>query len=224
MRPAARLCLVLVSYAALFVGPLFAAHRPVLGVVSQTDRGHLDSQDAQLGANIYSCDLLDTNTGGELRVRVGANQIYLAAMSAAQLEGDGTTIQVLAEAGTVAFSEPSTGSMSVRTPAGIIRAEGGLAVAGQVTYKSPTEIIISAVHGSLTLDNGGDLRTIPEGKSADVTFTDPLAEGCHDPAAAEQEESGPPRKIGFAWVAGWGIGLPIYFLWRSQTESQSQPH
>lgn len=224
MRPVSRFCLVLVSCMAFFAGPVFAGHHRVLGVVSQTDRGHLDSQDAQLGANVYSCDLMDTNSGGEMRVRVAQNQLYLSPMSTAQLEDEGGDIQILAESGTIAFSEPSTGNLSVRTPAGVIRAEGGSSVAGQVTYKTPTEIIITAVHGNLTLDNGGDLRSIPEGKSADVTFTDPLLVGCHEAAAADQSQPGPPRKIGLVWIIPPALAIPSYILWHQMTESQSKPN
>jgi len=223
MRPVSRFCFVFVSCAALFAGPAFGGHRRVLGVVSQTDRGHLDSQDAQLGANIYSCDQLDTNSGGEMRVRIAQSQLYLSPMSAAQLEDEGADIQVLAEAGTLAFSEPSTGTLSVRTPAGVVRAEGGLAVAGQVTYKTATELIVTAMHGNLVLDNGGELRTIPEGKSADVTFDDPLRVGCHEAGALDQNSPGPPRKIGLAWIIPPAIGIPSYILWHDLTESQSKP-
>jgi len=224
MRSISRLCWVLVSGTALFAGPAFAGHHRVLGVVSQTDRGHLDSQDAQLGANVYSCDLLDTNTGGEMRVRIAQNQLYLSPMSTAQLEDEGGDIQILAESGTIVFSEPSTGNLSVRTPAGVIRAEGGLAVTGQVTYRTPTEIIITAVHGNLTLDNGGELRSIPEGKSADVTFSDPLLVGCHEGAGVDQGHAGPPRKIGFIWIIPPALAIPSYLLWHEMTESQSKPN
>ena len=75
MRSVVRLCLVLVCSAALLVWPAFAAHRRVLGVVTETDRGHLDSQNAVVGADIYSCDSLDTNDGVALRVRVSASQV-----------------------------------------------------------------------------------------------------------------------------------------------------
>ncbi len=224
MRPVARLCLLLVSYAALVVWPAFGAHRRVLGIVNQTDRGHLDSQDAAVGANIYSCDSLDTSRGGDMRVRVGAGQLYLAAMSLAQLENAGSEIQVLAEGGTVAFSEPATGNISIRTPAGVIRAEGGSAAAGEVTYKSANEIIITAMRGNLTLDNGGELRAIPEGKSADVTIQDALSQGCRDEAAADQtQQGGPPRKIGFGFIVAPAVGIGMYLLWRDLAESQSKP-
>lgn len=223
MRPVARLCLVLVSYAALSSLTTFGAYRHVLGVVNQTDRGHLDSQEAAVGANVYSCDLLDTNQGGNMRVRVGASQIYLAPMSFAQLEADGGTVQVLAEGGTIAFSEPSTGNIAIRTPAGIIRADGGSAAAGEVTYKNANEIIITAMHGNLTLDNGGEFRAIPEGKSADVTFENALAEHCSEEAPGGSQQNVPARKIGFGFIVAPVVGVGGYLLWRNLAESQSKP-
>ncbi len=225
MRHVARFCLILLCFAALSNSPTFAAHRRVLGVVTQTDRGHLDSQNAVMGADIYSCDNIDTDEGGALRVQVGSSQVYLSAASAAALEDDGNEIQVLINAGTVGFSEPASGDISIRTPAGIVRAAGGSA-AGEVTFKGPKEIVISAMRGSLTLDNGGELRTIPEGKSADVTFEDSLEQGCHDAGADEQQQQRPymRKPIGFYIIATAALAVPSYLLWRELTESDSKPH
>jgi hypothetical protein len=221
MRPAIRL---VVGCAVLFVSPIFGEHRRALGVVAETDRGHLDSQDAKVGADIYSCDSLDTNNGGDLRVRMTASQIYLSALSSAQLEDDGPAVAVLAEAGTVGFSEPTTGNISVRTPAGVIRAEGGQAVAGEVTYKSDTELVISAIKGSLTLDNGGQLQEIPEGKSLDVMFDDSLSEGCHKGAGYDDAQNQlTPRKIAFYYIVPPALAIPAYILWREGAESESKP-
>jgi hypothetical protein len=225
MGSVVRLCLVLVCYAALFVWPTFGAHRRVLGVVTETDRGHLDSQNAVVGADVYSCDSLDTNDGVALRVRVSSSQVYLAPNSSAALEDEGLSIQVLAESGTVGFSEPSTANLSVRTPAGVVRAAGAFAVVGEITYKGPNELVITAMRGNLTLDNGGELRTIPEGKSADVTFEDALSQGCRDGGDLEQQ-NGPngPRKIGFMYIVPAALAIPSYILWQEWTESDSKPH
>ncbi len=229
MRHVVRFSLILLCFAALYSSPTLAAHgehRRVLGVVTQTDRGHLDSQNAVMGADIYSCDNLDTNDGGALRVRVGASQVYLAAMSAAALEDDGNEIQVLITAGTVGFSEPASGEISIRTPAGIVRATGGSAAAGEVTFKGPKELVITAMRGSVTLDNGGELRTIPEGKSADVTYDDNVEQGCHDEAAADQQAQNGRvirKPIGFYIIATAALAVPSYLLWRELTESDSKP-
>jgi hypothetical protein len=225
MRPAVFAGLLLTLCSPVLAGPRVAAHHHVLGVVAETDRGHLDSQDAKVGSDIYSCDSLDTNKGGDLRVRMTSSQMYLSAMSSAQLEDDGMNVSVLAEAGTVGFSEPTTGNISVRTPAGTVRAEGGMAVAGEVTYKSATELVITAIRGNLTLDNGGDLREIPQGKSADVTFDDPLSQGCHDGGFYDPPGLSAPAKIGFFLVPAAAIGIPIAVLWPGGGyESESKPH
>jgi hypothetical protein len=226
MRSVVRLGLVLLFYAALFVWPALGTHRRVLGIVTETNRGHLDSQEAKLGANIYSCDSLDTNDGVALRVRVGVSQVYLAADSSASLEDDGMTIQVLAESGTVGFSEPATANLSVRTPAGVIRAAGAYAAVGEIIYKGPNELVITAIRGNLTLDNDGELRTIPEGTSADVTFEDALSQGCRNEGGAEQPQHNPnlPRKIKFIYVIPPALAIPSYILWQEMTESGSKPH
>jgi hypothetical protein len=228
MRHVVRFCVILLCYAALFIWPTFGArgaHRRVLGVVTQTDRGHLDSQNAVVGADIYSCDALDTNDGVALRARIGSSQVYLSAGSDAALEDDGSEIQVLITAGTVGFSEPATGEIAMRTPAGIIRAAGGGGAAGEVTFKGPKELVISAMRGALTLDNGGELRTIPEGKSADVTFDDNLEQGCHDEGADEQQQQRvyARKPIGFYIIVTTALAVPSYLLWREITESDSKP-
>jgi hypothetical protein len=232
MRQVVRFCLVILCFAALSGLPAFGArgqrgaHRRVLGVVSQTDRGHIDTTNAVTGADIYSCDSLTTDDGGTLRVRVGAGQIYLSSASAAALEDDGNEIQVVTSSGTIGFSEPTSGDLSIRTPAGIVRAAGGMAVAGEVTYKGPMELMISAMRGDLTLDVGGELRTIPEGKSADVTFDDNFGQGCHDEGDAVQQQQHPVVRhpIGFYIVAAAAVGVPSYILWQEWSESDSKPH
>jgi hypothetical protein len=215
-------CLVMVSICG---SPAMANVRRALGVVVQTDRGRIDSTNAVTGADIYSCDSLDTDDGGALRVQVGSSQIYLSALTTAALEDEGHAIQALATTGTVGFSFSAAADLSVRTPAGLIRGAGSQAVSGQVAFTGPKELIISASHGDLVLDNGGALRTIPEGKSADVTFDDNLDNSCHDGAAADDEVQRAlvQRKIGFYLIVGAAAAIPSYFLWRVATESASAP-
>ena len=225
MRFIARVCVVALALAALFNAPAMADHRKVLGVVLQTDRARLDSANAVLGANIYSCDSLETDESGVLRAKVGSGQVYLSAFSAAALEDEGSAIQVLAIRGTVGFSSPTSGEIMIRTPAGIVRGAGGQA-AGQVAFTGPKELTISAMRGDMVLDNGGELRTIPEGKSASVTFEGYADAGCRDEAAADQQQPQHAlarRKIGFYIIMGGAVAIPTYFLWRSATESASKP-
>src|ERR1700728_229755 len=166
MRSVVRLGVVLLCYAALFTLPVFGgghvhngvhAHGKVLGIVSQTNLGHIDQTDARMGSDVYSCENLTTDDGGTMRVRISGGQIFLATQSNAELEDENTEIEVLADSGTIGFSEPSTGTLSIRTPAGMVRAEGGSAAAGEITYKGTTALIIKYGLGNLTLYNDGEL-------------------------------------------------------------------
>lgn len=201
--------------------------RRVLGVVAQTDRAHIDNTAAVLGADIYSCDRLDTDADGVLRVRVGSSQLFLAGLSSAALEDEGSTIQVIARGGTVGFSTAGSDGFSMRTPAGVLRATSGQAASGQVTFASAHELVISAIHGDLTLDTGGEFRTIPEGRSANVTFANDIDNGCHEPAAANQTQNpvNAPTPKGMLFTLGGvaGFGLGVYFIWQEMMESDSKP-
>lgn len=225
MRFVVRVCLLALSAALICQSPAMARGRRVLGVVVQTDRGRIGNAIAVLGANVYSCDKLDTDEGGVLRVKVGSSQLFLSTSSTAELEDDVTAIQALAMGGTVGFSFAASDNFSVRTPAGIVRAAAGQAASGQVTYANPHELVISAIRGDLTLDSGGELRTIPEGKSAEVTFESSLDTGCHDEAGADQFQPKPlaQQKIGFYLIMGGAVALSSYFIWDEMTESDSKP-
>jgi hypothetical protein len=226
MRSIARSYFAMVVIVAIGGSPVVAARsRRPLGVVVQADRGHIDTTSAVTGADIYSCDSLDTDDGGKLRVKVGSSQVFLSALSTAALEDDGSAIQVLATSGTVGFAFSAAPDLSVRTPAGIIRGESGQAASGKVAYTGSRELIISAIHGDLVLDNGGELRTISEGKSADVTFEENVDNTCHDESAANHitQRGYTQHKIGFVLIASGTMAIPGYFLWRYATESNSQP-
>jgi len=77
------------------------------------------------------------------------------------------------------------------------------------------------MRGNLTLDSGGELRTIPEGKSADVMFEDALTQACHRAAAPLES---PNDKIGFFILIPAALAVPSYILWQEMTESDSKPH
>jgi len=223
MRFAARFCVVALGVAALFSSSAMAANRKVLGVVIQTNLAKLDGSNAVMGADIYSCDMLETEDTGVLRAKVASGQVYLSALSAAQLEDEGSAIQALALRGTVGFSSPVAGEITIRTPAGIVRGASG-SVTGQVTFTGPKQLLITAIHGDLFLDNGGELRAIPEGRSATVTFEDNLDSGCHEEAEDQQPQHPiARRKIGFYIIMTGAAAVPAYFIWHSTSESDSSP-
>jgi len=218
------LCAILLWQAPATAKARTRASRRVLGVIVQTDHGRLDNSAAVLGANVYSCDKLETDEGGVLRVKVASSQLFLSALSESALEDDGSAIQALAIRGTIGFTSSGSDGFSVRTPAGVVRASGGQGVSGQITYVDAHQILISALHGDLTLDAGGEFRTIPEGKSANVTFETGIDNGCHEDPAAYQTQAKPiaQNKIGFELLGGAAATVAAYFIWQEVTESDSK--
>lgn len=228
MRWIARLCLVAFVGAALCNSPARGGgvHKKVLGTVVQADRAHLDGAVAAAGADVYACDPLDTDEGGTLRLQVGSSQVYLSALSAAALEEESQRTQVLLIRGTIAFSSPASSSFALETPAGILRADGGQSVAGQVAITGPGKMLISAIRGNLMLDTLGEFRSIPEGKSAQIDFGSTLEVSCSDKGGGAPDQVQRPyvqHKIGFYLVATAVVGVPSYFLWRELCESESKP-
>jgi hypothetical protein len=222
----ARCCGVLCA-AALILPAAQAAQavpRKAVGVVSQADRGHIDSADAVTGANVYDCDTLETEQGGQMRLQVGTGQVYVASGSEAQLQGGPNGIEIYIDRGTVGFSAMAGTSIEVVTPAGFLRAANGQGASGEVTFTGPTEMLISAMRGDLVLDNGGEFRTIPEGKTAKVTFDAGAAPACHeDEGQNQQPQKGLRRPIGFYLIAAGAAAVPALLLWHYETESKYKP-
>jgi hypothetical protein len=210
--------------AALLLPAAQAIQRRVVGVVSQVDRGHIDSADAVAGANIYNCDTLETEQGGQMRVQVHSGQIYVSSGSESQLQDGLNGIEVYINRGTVGFSVMAGAAIEMVTPAGFVRAENGQAAAGEVTITGPTEMMISAMRGDLVLNNGGEVRTVPEGKTAKVTFDAGASPACHeDEAQNQQQQKALRRPIGFYLIVAGAVAVPAYLLWHYETESKYTP-
>jgi hypothetical protein len=223
MRLFARYCGVLFA-AALILPPAQAAHHKAVGVVSQADLGHIDTANAVAGADVYDCDNLETEEGGEMRLQVQSGQVFLAAGSAGQLQQGLNGIEVYVNRGTVGFSSMAGAAIDLVTPAGFVRAANGQAVSGEVTITGPKEMLITAMRGDLVLDNGGEIRTIPQGQTAKITFDDGLEPACHvDNAADQRQNPVAHHRIGFYFVGAAAVGVPAILLWRDLTESDYVP-
>jgi hypothetical protein len=223
MRPLARYCGVLFA-AALILPSAGAIQRKAAGVVSQTDRGHIDSADAVSGANVYDCDTLETEQGGQMRVQVTSGQIYVAAASEGQLQEGFNGVDVYLDRGTMGFSAMAGAAIEMVTPAGFVRAANGEAASGEVTITGRTEMTVTAMRGDLVLDDGGEFRTIPQGQTAKVTFAEGGSPACREEDSQDQQpRHGLRRPIGF-YIGGAGaVVVPAIILWNELTESPSTP-
>lgn len=157
--------------AAASVPMTMAANEKPLGMVVVATNAHVDSAEASMGANVYGGDVLDTQSGGTLRLKVGGGQLYLLGDSAASLVPEEKKAHAKLERGTMGFSGSSADGIEIETPVGIVRAAEGQARAfGQVMLRSAQEMIVTSYTGALVVEREGEEHVIPEGKTYDVTL------------------------------------------------------
>jgi hypothetical protein len=189
--------------------------------VVQANNSHVDSQNAMAGGDLYSCDVLDTDGYGTLRAQFNGSQILLAPSSEVVLDGKPDAVRAIIISGTTTFSATSSAVLEVDTPAGVLRQSGGQFYSGTVSVTGPKELIVSANRGDLILNNGGDLHTVPAGKSARITFDQAADASCHKAGYVRSVED--RRKIGFYILGGALAGTAGYFAWQEITESETKP-
>jgi hypothetical protein len=198
------------------------------GVVSVAQRANVDGSQAALGANIYAGDLLSTDDGGMLRMRVGSGQLFLLASSDASMTQDHARIDMLIKRGTAGFSATANDPLEIDTPIGTVRPADDARAYGQISMLSPNAITITSYEGNLLLTRNGASRTIEAGKSYRVS----LAAAAPAPAGAGAAGGQAPAGAGGngnggqwvfdAAVAGATAGVGVA-LWYVLSESPSQP-
>ncbi len=228
LRLIGRYCLVVVLVIGLLDLPAFAANEKPLGLVTQAQEAHMDNAKLAVGTTVYPGDTVETDTGGTLRLKMGTNQLYLMASSAATLAQGSAIVRAVVDHGTVGFSSNGTDKIELEIPEGILRATDGVPAYGQVTITSPLEVVISAYRGTLVLDNEGELHTIPAGKSYRVTME--LEPAAVAPAAlpgqADNTAPVPPRRrrrrLAFYLIFTGALGGITYGVWQELAESPSK--
>ena len=227
MRTIARSCLATLL-SCLLGFPGFAANEKPLGLVTQAQDAQVANSKVTVGTTVYSGDKVETDAKGGLRLRMGASQLYLLGSSSATLTQQSDAVLAVVANGTVGFSSNGTDQFELEVPEGIIRAANGQPAYGQVTIVGPQEIVISAYHGSLILDNDGELHTIPEGKSYRVTMDlEPATLGPEVAASQDDANTTPAkrrrRKLAFFLIFGAAAALASYGIWDILSESSSTP-
>lgn len=217
MRSIARSCLIALLISGLLDLPAFASNGKSLGMIVESKTAGLGNAAAATGTTVYSGDSLWTDTGGTLRLKIGASQIYLLSSSSLTLGESSTAIQATVGKGTVGFSSSASDRLELVIPEGILRAANGQPAFGQVTITAPNEVVISAFSGALVLDNDGDVHTIGAGTSFRVTMA--LVDDTQEPQGTETapEVKFVPqkrRRLLFALIVtgvlAAGVALPLY--------------
>jgi hypothetical protein len=206
---------------AFISGAAWAGRGKALGSVSQANNSLVDNQTAIAGADVYACDVLDTDNYGDLRVQFHGSQIVLGTSSESVLDGSPDSVHVIIITGSTSFSSPSSAALVIDTPAGELREASGGAYTGTVTITGPNEVVVSAVRGTISVNSGGVLNTIPAGKAARITFDHAAYAGCREPGYVRSTLSS--RKIGFYIIGGAVAGGAVYAGVKELEESETKP-
>ena len=190
MRPLLRISLVFLMVVALIDLPVLGAPTKALGLVVQAQNAQMGEVAAVSGATVYSGDSLATDSGGSLRLRVGAAQVYLLSSSAATLGDVPSGASATLTRGTAGFSTSDAGAIELRTPHAVVRAKTSQATHGRVTITGPNELLVTSFRGSLELDGDGETFTIAEGQTYRVV-SEP---GTDEPSGQDQGSSPKPAK------------------------------
>jgi hypothetical protein len=213
--------------ASLMGVPAMAVEKPI-GMVTATQSAYVSRTQAATGVDVYSGDVLGTDPGGTLRLKVKATQLYLLSASAATLSKTDAALDARLNSGTIGFSTIPDDRLQIETPVATVRAVIGQRAFGQVTITAPDTILVSAYHGSLVVNGHGEERTIKEGEAYNVKFVPdpaPAAVPTADPAGAP-----PPR----AYNSGTGhlifalviVGIAAVvgaIIYHKEAESDSVP-
>jgi len=220
----ARSCLVAFLCFSLLNLPAMAATAKPLGMVVLAENARLDNASAIKGADLYSGDVLSTDAGGSLRLKVGASQVYLLSSTSATLAQEEGRVRAKVERGTLGFSVVAPDQLSVETPLGVVRSADGQHVFGQVMVLSSRQIQVSSFEGTLLVDSNGQLKTIEPGATYTATLAaDSDAAGAQGPNGAVKPGINWKRVAVIAGIMG-GAALAAAYAWGEATESCSTPN
>lgn len=214
-----RLALALCACACVS-GAAYAGHGRSLGSVAQANNSLIDNSTALAGANVYACDVLDTDPYGDLRVQFRSSQVVLGTSSEVVLDGSPDVVRVIAISGSVSFSAPSSAELVIDTPAGPLREAAGQAYSGTVTITGPNELMVSAVRGNISLKAADAVDTIPAGKSARITFDHSADAACHGPRY--ERSATHATKIRFELIDAASVAGNGYAISNDSRETQLQ--
>ena len=217
--------LVALLVSGLPVFPVMAAGARPLGMVVTAENAHVSGAVASVGSDVFTGEVLQTDPGGNLRLKFGMTQIYLNSGSNATLGQEANPLRMVLTQGTLGFSSAAGAQFEVETPVGIVRSADGQRAFGEVTLVGPKKILVAAYHGTLIVKGVGIERTITEGNAFNISLApDPEPAGAGPtPASPKPALHGGGGVLIFDAVILGAAGGVGYAIWHYTTESDPTP-
>jgi hypothetical protein len=136
-----------------------------LGNILFAENAKVGSVAATVGATVFAGDRITTETGGNIRVRIGTGQIYLPAASAIALAEYPAGVSAKLSRGTVGFATQDESLIVVQYSDALIRPKTTQPTHGQVEMIAPRELLVSSYRGALEVVVGTEVNTVPEATS-----------------------------------------------------------
>ena len=193
----------------LMAVPAHPASAP-LGSVMQAERAHVGADITSGGATIYDGDRLETQEDGTLRARLGGSQMYLRPSTLAEVHSLSNGYSASLIHGTVIASSPEGQTFQLLANGANIRPADTHATVAQITWVTPTELLLTSNLGAIQVTYEGDVRTIEAGNSVRMEI---------QPDEAGPGPQGAPTHGGrnhaiYFWIAAAGIATGIG-VWRA---------
>jgi hypothetical protein len=199
-----------------------AAPVPVasIGAVVQANEASLNGSPAVNRATISNGDTLSTDNAGALRAQFGSSQIYLFANSRVSVSRTANGFSADLTGGSVLLSSGAGERYRVLADGAVLQPKGNQKSVAQISWVSPTELMLTSRLGDLEVTMGDETQTVSEGSSYRMTIapaSQPGASPAGQPASASGGGSGAFYLAAVSVVAA-GTGVA---LWRAFESTSS---
>jgi len=136
-----------------------------LGVVVQSQNGHVGPDATYSGATIYDGDRLETTDNGNLRVRFGSSQMYLRSNTAASVHSLTNGFSAELGNGTLVVTSADGQIFQIIADGATIRSANSQPASVQITKISATELVVTGNRGTAQVSMGDEVKTVDAGNS-----------------------------------------------------------
>lgn len=170
---------------------------------------------ATAGATIYDGDHLQTEPSSTLRVLLGESQMVLRPGTLTEVRGISNGFSATLTRGSVVVSSHEARTFQVLADGAVIRPAGAAATVAQVTWVSPTELLLSSSRGTIQVTYDNETQTIEAGNTYRMLIQPddpgPQGTGGNGPAATAGHHS---NKVTYI-IVGAAAAVVGIVVWRA---------